>query len=144
MAQSTGGGYPSDWDYLRRKVYRRDNYRCQNCGAKGGPKGDEELHAHHIVPKNNGGSDEVSNLTTVCKQCHNAIHGDSMAPTAESNTEGGSSWFPDHPLAAITGVVSGLVVLAIAFQIHEYSWVVILLIIIIARQYSKYRLDSMN
>lgn len=74
--------YPDDWNQRRRAVYRRDGYQCQNCGAKGGPGGGTELHAHHIVPKSSGGSHETSNLITVCKACHDAIHGDGTAPTA--------------------------------------------------------------
>jgi len=74
--------YPSDWDTRRKEVYERDNYTCQNCGARGGPHGDAELHAHHVVPKSKGGTHRKSNLKTVCKDCHNAIHGNSMAPSA--------------------------------------------------------------
>ena len=55
-------------------VYRRDDYTCQQCGAKGGPHGDVELHAHHIVPKSQGGSHSLNNLTTLCYSCHNAVH----------------------------------------------------------------------
>jgi|GEM_PF-6300205 len=74
--------YPSDWDTRRRKVYRRDGFQCQNCGAKGGPRGNVELHAHHVVPKSKGGTHRLRNLTTVCKACHQAIHGSGTAPTA--------------------------------------------------------------
>lgn len=63
-------------------MYRRDEYTCQNCGARGGPYGDTELHAHHIVPIAQGGSHKPSNLTTLCKQCHDAAHGRKTAPTA--------------------------------------------------------------
>jgi hypothetical protein len=79
-------GYPSDWDSRRKKVYQRDEYTCQNCGIQGGPRGDAELHAHHIVPKSKGGTHNTSNLKTLCRDCHNAIHGNSVAPTAESPT----------------------------------------------------------
>lgn len=73
-------GYPEDWDTRRRKVYQRDNYTCQNCGARGGSKGDTELHAHHIVPKSKGGTHKKRNLVTVCHACHDAIHGHGTAP----------------------------------------------------------------
>jgi hypothetical protein len=76
--------YPADWGSRRRKVYQRDNYTCQNCGAKGGSKGNAELHAHHIVPKSNGGTHRVSNLKTLCKQCHEAVHGEVQAPTSSN------------------------------------------------------------
>lgn len=81
MARNAESNYPSDWNSRRRQVYQRDGYVCQNCGARGGPKGEAELHAHHVVPVSNGGSHEVPNLTTVCKDCHDAIHGDVQAPT---------------------------------------------------------------
>ncbi|WP_336339415.1 HNH endonuclease [Haloarcula brevis] len=77
-------GYPSDWGSRRKEVYRRDDFTCQNCGAVGGPRGDAELHAHHIVPKSKGGTHNTSNLKTLCKDCHDAIHGNSVAPTADS------------------------------------------------------------
>jgi len=66
--------YPSDWDTRRKKVYKRDNFQCQNCGATGGKKGDTELHAHHIVPKSRNGTDNLSNLKALCKACHDAVH----------------------------------------------------------------------
>ena len=79
--------YPSNWSSIRRKVYQRDGYVCQNCGTKGGPKGNAELHAHHIVPLSDGGSNETSNLQTLCKDCHDAIHhNDKIAPTGRVDT----------------------------------------------------------
>lgn len=77
-----GDGYPSDWDQRRKTVYQRDNYQCQNCGRHGGPQGNAELHAHHIVPKSKGGTHQLTNLKTMCSNCHNAIHGRDFAPTA--------------------------------------------------------------
>jgi len=75
-------GYPNDWNRRRKVVYKRDNYTCQNCGRQGGPYGNIELHAHHIVPKSKGGTHGISNLKTLCEGCHNAIHGGQNAPTA--------------------------------------------------------------
>lgn len=79
--------YPSDWDSRRKKVYKRDNYTCQNCGRKGRKRGPAELHAHHIVPKSSGGTHQLSNLQTLCSDCHNAIHGNSIAPTEQSQED---------------------------------------------------------
>jgi hypothetical protein len=64
---------------------------CQNCGKLGGSQGHAELHAHHIVPKSKGGAHSKSNLVTVCKQCHNAIHGNSYAPTKSGSVPGQKS-----------------------------------------------------
>jgi rubredoxin len=77
-----GNDYPSDWGARRKRVYARDNYTCQNCGTKGGKRGNQDLHAHHVVPKSNGGTHKESNLIAVCKECHKAIHGNSTAPSA--------------------------------------------------------------
>jgi hypothetical protein len=79
-------GYPSDWNRRRHEVYERDNYTCQNCGIRGGDDTDIEIHAHHIVPKANGGTHSRSNLITLCKQCHDAVHGDMIAPTAMASS----------------------------------------------------------
>lgn len=78
-----GRSLPDDWESRRRDVISRDNYTCQNCGRTGGPLGATELHVHHIVPKAKGGTHRLSNLKTVCNECHKAIHGDSDAPTAK-------------------------------------------------------------
>jgi len=66
--------YPSDWGRRRRRVYKRDNYICQECGRRGGKRGDAELHAHHIVPLSKGGSNKLKNLKTLCKDCHAEAH----------------------------------------------------------------------
>lgn len=47
----------------------RDNYTCQNCGAT-----NEVVHAHHIVPRYTGGTDNEENLQTLCGKCHAVTH----------------------------------------------------------------------
>ncbi len=75
--------YPSDWNSRRKRVYKRDDYTCKNCGIKGGPYGNAELHAHHVVPKSRGGTHDVSNLISLCNQCHKTVHSkNAQAPTA--------------------------------------------------------------
>lgn len=90
MTTADTRGYPPDWDSRRKRVYRRDGYQCQNCGADGGSNGDTELHAHHIVPKSEGGTHRLSNLTTLCRSCHSDVHGYPVGgqPSVSDNTEG--------------------------------------------------------
>lgn len=57
---------PMDWNTIRKTAYKRDSWRCQICGKPAGHK----LQCHHIVPRRYGGSDELSNLATVCISCH--------------------------------------------------------------------------
>ena len=49
----------------RYYVFARDEYTCQVCGKKGGI-----LHTHHIIFKEECGTDRVDNLITVCADCH--------------------------------------------------------------------------
>lgn len=79
--------YPNDWNTRRKEVYQRDEYMCQNCGAKGGDNGQVEIHAHHVVPKSKGGGHHMDNLKTLCKNCHNAVHGgDSVSKSSYSTS----------------------------------------------------------
>jgi RNA polymerase subunit RPABC4/transcription elongation factor Spt4 len=80
--------YPPDWNSRRREVYKRDNYTCTHCGAKGGDEGNNELHAHHIVPKSRGGSHSTSNLITLCDQCHSAVHNKNSAARSPRQEDG--------------------------------------------------------
>ena len=52
---------------LRHEVFKRDNYKCKECG-KG--KETSTLHADHIIPVAQGGSDELDNLQTLCQACN--------------------------------------------------------------------------
>ncbi len=54
---------------IKIEVFKRDNYICQECGASREAK----LHVHHIIPFSRGGSDEMSNLITLCESCNEAI-----------------------------------------------------------------------
>ncbi|MDR5897972.1 RNA-guided endonuclease IscB [Halomonas vilamensis] len=46
----------------------RDQHRCRVC------KSEERLQVHHLTPRSQGGSDKLSNLMTLCKDCHEAHH----------------------------------------------------------------------
>ncbi|MGB8688136.1 MAG: YozE family protein [Microcoleus sp.] len=53
---------------LRFDVFRRDNYRCQICGATASDG--VRLEVDHKDPVVNGGGDEMSNLWTLCFSCN--------------------------------------------------------------------------
>jgi hypothetical protein len=52
---------------LRHEVFKRDGYRCLECGAT---NNETRLQADHIIPVSRGGSDELDNLQTLCKECN--------------------------------------------------------------------------
>ncbi len=53
----------------RKKVYRRDGYRCALCDST------KYLQLHHVVPRGKGGPDTEQNLITLCADCHALAHG---------------------------------------------------------------------
>ena len=57
------------WAVVRRKALDRDGWRCGDCGKAG------RLEVHHIQPLEAGGSEfELSNLLTLCIDCHILRH----------------------------------------------------------------------
>lgn len=53
---------------LRKKCFERDNFTCQKCKIQ--DKEAKILEAHHITLLGFGGKDELSNLITLCSDCH--------------------------------------------------------------------------
>lgn len=66
-------GYQKGFDYgfasRREAVLHRDNYTCQICGKK-----HARLEVHHIIFRSQGGTNDESNLITLCEECHAGIH----------------------------------------------------------------------
>jgi len=59
-----------EYEAIRNQVLLRDGFRCQECGFK------YKLEVHHIIPRSQGGSNDPSNLITLCKKCHDKHHPD--------------------------------------------------------------------
>jgi hypothetical protein len=55
----------------KASVLTRDSYTCQHCKGK---SKDHRLEVHHIVYRSEHGSDDASNLLTLCKTCHDGLH----------------------------------------------------------------------
>lgn len=68
-------GYQKGTNYgfenTKAMVLNRDDYTCQHCKGK---RKDSKLEVHHIIFRSQGGSDEESNLITLCHTCHKALH----------------------------------------------------------------------
>jgi 5-methylcytosine-specific restriction endonuclease McrA len=54
-------------DEVRNYVFNRDNYQCQSCGKT---KQQTTLNIDHIIPLGKGGSNDMSNLQTLCEKCN--------------------------------------------------------------------------
>jgi len=55
---------------VREEVLRRAENRCERCGRTKG-----RLTMHHIMPRSEGGGDNVENLAALCRKCHNLVEG---------------------------------------------------------------------
>ncbi len=57
------GGRP--WRRLKDKIHLRDEYTCKSCGLVS-----MHLELDHIVNVASGGTDDESNLQSLCAPCH--------------------------------------------------------------------------
>ncbi|MDJ0796020.1 MAG: HNH endonuclease [Calothrix sp. MO_167.B12] len=55
------------WREIRQEVLERDNRQCQVCGKE------HSAQVHHIIPRSQGGTNELSNLIVLCGRCHMLI-----------------------------------------------------------------------
>lgn len=53
-----------EWKRQRAKALSRDNYQCVRCGNA------INLTVDHLIPRSKGGTNELSNLQTLCTECH--------------------------------------------------------------------------
>jgi endogenous inhibitor of DNA gyrase (YacG/DUF329 family) len=75
-------GYRGEgWKEKRKECYERDGYTCKICnrncmGRKNinEENSDRLIQCHHITPYNEGGTNDLSNLVTLCVRCHTKIH----------------------------------------------------------------------
>jgi len=63
-------GYGTAWDKLRLKILKRDINLCQPCKRQG--KLTPANAVDHIVQKASGGTDNPTNLQSICNACHKA------------------------------------------------------------------------
>ena len=52
---------------VRKYILQRNNYQCQGCGKK---QTQTKLNIDHIVALAKGGSNDISNLQVLCRQCN--------------------------------------------------------------------------
>jgi 5-methylcytosine-specific restriction protein A len=54
------------WQRLRRRILDRDHHRCR-CGARA-------TRVHHVIARNEGGTNDPGNLRSLCDACHDRAH----------------------------------------------------------------------
>src|SRR5574340_350175 len=65
---SRGKEYVEGWNELRKVIYKRDNWTCQECGVKCHNSTKKKIQCHHIDYNIKNG--DHNNLITLCVSCH--------------------------------------------------------------------------
>lgn len=66
--------HASIWKTIRDRIFSRDDYTCQYCGARG-----IKLECDHVHPVSRGGSHDDSNLVTACVGCNRSKRAKTVA-----------------------------------------------------------------
>ena len=69
---------------LRFEVFKRDAFVCQYCGRR---PPDVILEVDHILPRCEGGTDDIGNLTTACLSCNQGKSGNPPGNVAPALNE---------------------------------------------------------
>jgi hypothetical protein len=80
-------------------IYIRDRYRCRSpvCSR-------QDVTPHHLVFRSAGGSDEASNVATVCSWCHLlGIHGGRIRAQGTAELIHWELGAPEHPCLVVHG-----------------------------------------
>jgi 5-methylcytosine-specific restriction endonuclease McrA len=59
---------PKEYAIVRKRVFERDGWRCQECGSM------KNLQVHHMKRRSQLGGDVMPNLITLCVSCHEKRH----------------------------------------------------------------------
>ena len=68
LAKINGLSYQTDL------LWRKQKGICPGCKQYIEPSQSNNLDVHHIVPRNEGGSDKITNLALLHEHCYYAIH----------------------------------------------------------------------
>jgi 5-methylcytosine-specific restriction endonuclease McrA len=81
-----------DWQRTRKAAIRRDNYRCQECGTRGGRR--NPLQADHLSydAYNETGRTPVDDLRTLCRSCHETHTGRQFSSNRPTKTDSLLGW----------------------------------------------------
>lgn len=69
-AKTTERGLGWQWQKCRLRALKRDMHLCLPCKANGRTTPAAEVD--HIIPRSKGGTDDLTNLQSICCECHEA------------------------------------------------------------------------
>jgi len=105
----------SSWNILRQLVFRRDGFKCVICGEN------QNLSVDHIKERELGGTNDLSNLRTLCRDCHEGRHFNNFFDkpfNADDNY--GENYKPKEKIALINKAINDKTSLSIKY-IDRYN-----------------------
>lgn len=91
----------SNWDLLRKSVMKRDDYKCSSCGST------SNLTIDHRMPLSLGGTNDLSNLQTLCRDCHEDKHYcNFLDKKFDANDDYGANYRLSNKIQTIIGAVN--------------------------------------
>lgn len=106
--------YPPDWDVRRRRVIRRAECACEDCGEQ-----DEPLEVHHLRPIKEGGNHSLDNLTCLCRTCHMLYHNENVF---ERNQEGGRRSYYKYKIDLINQALNEKKDISFSYFSQKEEW----------------------
>ena len=76
-ARDRKAAYEKAWREMCAVIDKRDGKACRCCDKRSDPEATGLLargHRHHLVYRSAGGTDESSNVVTLCASCHDDEH----------------------------------------------------------------------
>ena len=70
-----------------QKILKRMGVKCSNCGWD-----KTTCDVHHIVPRKDGGTNENTNLTILCPNCHRMAHEHKLTEMINIEKQYGDKW----------------------------------------------------
>ena len=88
------------WRELRAACLEREKYRCYRCEKKI-PDNGRGSSTHHIIPRDEGGLDDMNNLITLCHKCHDFVEVEGFRTLADiaGSYDGSIEEAPEKPVA---------------------------------------------
>lgn len=93
-------GYGAEWQRLRKRILKRDNWLCRSCREVGIVK--SATNVDHITPRAEGGTEDENNLQSLCKDCH-----DMKTLSESARASKPSALSSGYELAQIAAAASG-------------------------------------
>lgn len=75
-----------DWFKIRERVLKRDDHTCQDCNVS------TNLVVHHIVPIKSTGTNHLTNLVALCRECHRHAHDERIRESSKQQTADASRY----------------------------------------------------